>query len=194
MNTLRSAILAGLCIGLGGIVNLKTGGVVGAILFSFGLLTVVHYRYKLFTGTAGFTETRQQFIDLIIILLGNILGCLMLAYTIDLALPDLYQPASDILFNRLKLSPLQGFILAIFCGFVMTASVRHARENRFLPLLFGVPLFILCGFLHSIADAFYYALALLHHDLSVELVILYSCIVAGNFVGCNLYRLVRDKA
>ena len=193
MDTLKSAILAGLCIGLGGIVNLKTGGVTGAILFSFGLLTVVHYKYKLFTGTAGFTETKQQFVDLGIILLGNILGCAALAYTIDLAVPDLYTEAQSIMFKRLSLSPLQACILAIFCGFVMTASVRHARENRFLPLLFGVPLFILCGFLHSIADAFYYALALMHNQITAELVLLYASIVAGNFVGCNLYRFSKTS-
>ena len=37
------AILAGICIAIGGTVNLKVGGVAGAVLFAFGLTTVVYY-------------------------------------------------------------------------------------------------------------------------------------------------------
>ena len=37
------AILAGICIAIGGTVNLRVGGVAGAVLFAFGLTTVVYY-------------------------------------------------------------------------------------------------------------------------------------------------------
>ena len=46
---LRSAALAGLCISIGCVVNLRVGGVAGAALFAFGLLAVVHYKLKLYT-------------------------------------------------------------------------------------------------------------------------------------------------
>jgi formate/nitrite transporter FocA (FNT family) len=59
-NTFKSAILAGICIALGGAVFLKAGGIIGAVLFSFGLLTVVHYKLKLYTGTAGFIEVNKS--------------------------------------------------------------------------------------------------------------------------------------
>ena len=49
-----SALLAGICIGIAGFGYLAIGGVVGAVTFAFGLLAVVHYRLKLYTGTAGF--------------------------------------------------------------------------------------------------------------------------------------------
>ena len=42
----------------------------------------------------------------------------------------------------------------------MTTVVKFARQKKFIPLLIGVPLFILSGFWHSIADAFYYSVAL----------------------------------
>ena len=48
------AILAGICISIGCVVNLRVGGVAGAVLFAFGLTTVVYYGLKLYTGTAGF--------------------------------------------------------------------------------------------------------------------------------------------
>jgi len=41
---LRSAIIAGICISIGCVVNLRVGGVAGAVLFAFGLLAVVHYK------------------------------------------------------------------------------------------------------------------------------------------------------
>ena len=58
----RSAIFAGICISVGGIVNLTVGGIAGAVLFAFGLLTVVSYSLKLYTGTAGFiSNTKKDF-------------------------------------------------------------------------------------------------------------------------------------
>ena len=37
----RSAILAGVCIGIGGTVYMMVGGVAGAVLFAFGLLEAI---------------------------------------------------------------------------------------------------------------------------------------------------------
>ena len=140
LSIFRSAVLAGLAISLGGIVYLKTNSdLTGAIMFSFGLLTVVHYRLMLYTGKAGF---------------------------------------------------LINFILAIPCGFIMTTAVEFGKNEKFLPLLFGVPLFIVCGFRHSIADAFYYCASGL---FSMELFWNWIFIVLGNFVGCNIYRVVMYK-
>ena len=41
IETFPSAILAGICISIGCVVNLRVGGVAGAVLFAFGLTTVV---------------------------------------------------------------------------------------------------------------------------------------------------------
>ena len=77
MNRLiRSSIFAGITIGIAGFGYLAVGGLTGAILFSFGLLTVVGYRLKLYTGTAGFIN-KGEALDLAVILLGNIVGCLL---------------------------------------------------------------------------------------------------------------------
>ena len=46
-NLFLSAIFAGLAISMGCIAFLSVGGVAGAVLFTFGLLTVVHYFAKL---------------------------------------------------------------------------------------------------------------------------------------------------
>ncbi len=188
-----SALLAGISISCGCIVFLKVGGVAGAVLFSFGLLTVVHYKFKLYTGTAGFVESWKDFFHLFIILFGNILGCLLAAVAMKYAQPNLADTALSLLQKRLEYDFSASLLLGVGCGFIMTTAVQFARENKFLPLLFGVPVFILCGFLHSIADAFYYLMApvsFLRDNLN-EVLKLYISIVIGNFIGCNLYR-IRD--
>ena len=186
--TFSSSILAGICIAFGGIAFLKVGGLIGSILFTFGLLTVVHYKLKLFTGTAGFFESKKDLYNLILILFGNIVGTSIVALMVNVAMPTLVPVASEILANRMENTILATLILGIGCGFVMTTAVTFGREGKLLPLLFGVPLFIMCGFLHSIADAFYYAVA--YASLTVKVIPIYISIVIGNFIGCNLYRII----
>ena len=188
MKTFSSSILAGICIAFGGIAYLKVGGLVGSILFTFGLLTVVHYKLKLFTGTAGFFESKKDLYNLFLILFGNIVGTSIVALLVNIAMPTLVPVASEILANRMDNTILSTIILGAGCGFVMTTAVTFGREDKFLPLLFGVPLFIMCGFLHSIADAFYYAVA--YASLTIKVIPIYISIVIGNFIGCNLYRII----
>jgi len=60
-----------------------------------------------------------------------------------------------------------------------------------MACLFGIPLFIMCGFVHSIADAFYYTLALLPGDWTGTTLLVYLASILGNFIGCNLYRTLQ---
>ena len=182
------AILAGICISIGWVVNLRVGGVAGAVLFAFGLTTVVYYGLKLYTGTAGFIRMKGDWTMLGLVLLGNIIGCLLSAWLIAYAQPDCIEPASKILAGRLAKGPFACFLLAIGCGFIMTTAVEFARKGKMLPLLLGVPVFILCGFAHSIADAFYFLVSPSEQLLQTSVLIVYVAEVLGNFVGCNLYR------
>ncbi len=186
-----SALLAGICIGIAGFGYLAIGGVVGAVTFAFGLLAVVHYRLKLYTGTAGFF-IKGEFAKLCAILGLNIVGCLLVAMMARVSPMPLQETAQRILEGRLAAGWWQCGVLAIGCGFIMTTAVKWGREAKFLPLMFGVPLFIVCGFPHCIADAFYYLVvpADFLADNAAQVLLLYASIVVGNFVGCNLYRWI----
>ena len=188
---LRSAFLAGVCIGIAGFGYLAEKSIVGAVLFAFGLLTVVHYGLKLYTGTAGFIR-KGEVGDLLLILIGNIIGCLAVALIARCSPMPLQATAQSVLEGRLSVGPLKGGVLAIGCGFIMTTAVTFARQGKNLPLLFGVPLFIMCGFPHCIADAFYYLCVPLDFWAAHlgEILLFYFAIVIGNFIGCNLYRAV----
>ena len=187
-NTLPLSILAGICISIGCVVNLRTGGVAGAVLFAFGLTTVVYYGLKLYTGTAGFIRRKGDWSMLCMVLAGNILGCLLTAWLIAYAQPDCIEPAAKILAGRIEKGPWACALLAVGCGFIMTTAVDFARKDKMLPLLLGVPVFILCGFTHSIADAFYFLVSPKELLLQPEVLGIYVSEVLGNFVGCNLYR------
>ena len=188
---IKSSILAGICIGIAGFGYLAEKSIIGAVLFAFGLLTVVHYKLKLYTGTAGFI-VKGEVGTLFLILLGNLVGCLIVSLIARCSPMPLQETAQKLLEGRLATGPLKGGILAIGCGFIMTTAVTFARKDKNLPLLFGVPLFIMCGFPHCVADAFYYMAVpvpfLAEHWL--EVLVFYVSIVTGNFVGCNLYRAI----
>jgi hypothetical protein len=46
----------------------------------------------------------------------------------------------------------------------------------------------MCGLPHSIADAFYYCMAILMGDFAPWMIIAWLCSVVGNYIGCNLPR------
>lgn len=201
LKILRSSIFAGICIGTAGFGFLASGiqaetygSLVGAVLFSLGLLAVVGYKLKLYTGTAGFIE-KNHVGELFLILLGNIIGCLCLALLARVSPMDIQGAAQKILELRLRTGALRCGLLGIGCGFLMTTAVTFARQEKYLPLLFGVPLFIVCGFTHCVADAFYYLCVPVTFMKAHALQILgtYACIVIGNLIGCNLYRIVLAK-
>lgn len=199
---IRSSILAGMAIGCGGYGFLASGiqseaygQLFGAILFSFGLITVVAYKLALYTGTAGFIK-KNEVGRLFVILGGNIIGCVVMGLISRLSPLDMQDAAQNVLSLRLERGPLRCGLLGIPCGFMMTTAVTFARKQHYIPLLLAVPLFIVSGFTHCIADAFYYSCVPFEFikDHALQTLLVYICIVLGNLVGCNLYRIVLPDA
>ena len=191
MNTLKSSIMSGIANGTAGIGILATRDNVGSVLFAFALITEERNKLKLYTGTAGFIK-RNEVPYLLYVLAGNLVGCFIMAMLTRCSPLELQASAQNLLEGRLAVGPLRGGLLAIGCGFIMTTAVTFARKGNSLPLLFGVPLFITCGFPHCAADAFFYMTAPLSFWSAHlgEILIFYVSIVIGNFVGCNAYRWV----
>ena len=177
------SILAGICIGLGGAIYLKLGGVIGAIMFSFGLLTVVHFKLPLYTGTAGFIKLNklEEYRKLLHIFAGNILGCMLLGWLNIDGIDGL-----PIIQSRIDAGYLQCFLNAIGCGLIMTLIVQGGRDKNQLLILLGIPVFILLGFYHSIADAYYLVVT---SSKQPSYLIPWFIVILGNFVGCNVPRL-----
>lgn len=198
MTNLKSSLFAGVLIAIAGW-GFLANPVLGMFLFCVGLIAVVKYQTRLYTGTAGFLSSWRDLPSLLLILLGNIAGCLAVASVALVSPLPLGEAAINVISSRLAVGWWGTGLLAIGCGLLMSLAVDFARKNRdfsdWLPLLFAVPAFILCGFPHCVADAFYCCVYLFSaSDIPwLSLAAYYGAIVLGNFIGCNIYRLFTSK-
>lgn len=182
------SLLAGFAIGVAGVCFLASGKLIGAALFGFGLSAVVYNKWILFTGQAGFALRGADFLRLFtIMLICNIAGAA--AAALLFTEQPIVDAAVKVASSRLQDGPLECFLAAIGCGFIMTVSVKAARTGQWIPLLLGVPTFVLCGFPHCIADAVYYTAS----GMTECWWKVWPASVLGNFVGCNLPTLTRWK-
>ena len=194
-NIFRSSVFAGILIAIAGY-GFLAGQAVGIFLFILGLAAVVSYKLKLFTGTVGFINW-GEIPNLVIILLGNVLGCWLVSLIakVDTVI-GIQTAAQTVLQSRLQLGWLACGIKAIGCGVLMSAAVEFSRRGvdfgYWVPLLFAVPLFIHCGFPHCVADAFYFLTCpnSVLMESGWDLLSVYGSIVVGNSIGCNIYRLL----
>lgn len=179
MRQYLNSILSGFAIGIAAICFLKGGLYIGAALFAFGLSGIIYSKWPLFTGLAGFFTNRKDFYMLWPILLLNIFGTalgVLLGWDMHLE-----EAARTLVEARVSRGFLGCIPPAIGCGFIMSVSVRFAREGKWIPLLLGIPTFVICGFPHCVADIAYYTVSPANGMVPAWL-----GTVAGNFIGCNI--------
>ncbi|MBE6175953.1 MAG: formate/nitrite transporter family protein [Rikenellaceae bacterium] len=190
---LSMSVFAGLLIGVAGLVYLRVGGLAGAVLFAFGLLCVVMCGAQLYTGKAGYLPYRD-IARLLLMLIGNAVGCLLAGYiTTYVANEAVMSNLDTIVTARLDASWHGLLVTSIGTGVIMTLAVYGARKGNYLPLLFGVPVFIMCGLPHCVADAYYYGTALVMGRFEAMMLWAWLWAIIGNWIGCNLPRWFMGK-
>jgi len=181
----RQSLFAGLLIGLGAYGFLALGGIPGAVIFAFGLIGVVLSATPLYTGRAGIMNDIP---GLALIWFFNVVGCVLIGLMVLSIGGEPMERAQTVVAGRLAQGPWRSFLRAVGCGLIIDIAVWLYRTTKsILPVLFGVPLFILCGFYHSIADVVYLVAAA---QWSPSILWYYPIIVLGNYVGCNVRRVV----
>ena len=189
MSRIRAAvpdgILAGVMVSIGGAVLLSVDNrYIGAALFSIALLVICYFGFNLYTGKVGFlwnTHNRAALSMAFLGLLGNLLGTVLVGVLLAAALPQLREAALAACEKRLTQLPLQTVIRGFFCGILMYSAVWIYREKKTVTgILFCIPVFILAGFEHSVADMFYFALAGLFNVNAIVFILL---VVLGNSLG-----------
>lgn len=164
-----SAVVAGLCIALGGSAFLSIENkVVGAIAFTVGLFVICSYGFHLFTGKVCYVlDNDGRFAAMLpVIWVGNVVGTWCVAFLerqtrVGAAMAERAVGMVDV---KLADSLVSVFILAIFCNLLIYIAVegfaRHQHEiGRYVSLFFGVTIFILCGFEHCVANMYYISMA-----------------------------------
>ncbi|MCR5222697.1 MAG: formate/nitrite transporter family protein [Lachnospiraceae bacterium] len=190
LKTFLLAVLAGLSISIGGIVFLSCESkVAGAIFFTIGLFTVCTFGLNLFTGKVCYAlDNKASYIlDLILIWCGNFTGCILtgLAMRLTRVAPTLIETAQGICEKKLSGSPLSTIILGLFCNICIYIAVDGYKNNpheigKYLALLFGVTVFILCGFEHCVANMFYFSMAGIFTGNMIVFLLLNTL---GNIIG-----------
>lgn len=183
LKLLANMIMAGIAISIGAYVYLNNIGIHGAIMFSVGLMAVIHYNFFLFTGKIHAVNDVYSFVIALAILMFNLIGCYIMSLMInDNNIIDLCQ---QIVLDRSRMGIWNGILNGAGCGFIISLAVTSWKKTK-LPLLIGIPAFITAGFTHSVADAFYYLVAWDH--VTSAALMTYIGTVIGNLVGGLLFK------
>lgn len=159
-NTFALAVMSGIMIGFGGVVFLMCENrVVGSLLFSFGLLTIVCQGFALYTGRVGYFR-QYGWAQMAATLAGNFVGTFIMAKLFALTRLPIGEAVQGIVATKLADSSLSVFVLAVGCGAMMYLAVDNYRKSKsWLFVIMPIVIFILSGFEHSIANMFYLSLA-----------------------------------
>lgn len=200
LKKILSGVSAGVLISIGGAVFLACGAAhsydkyVGAALFTVALLCICLKGYALFTGKIGFIPEKhgkEEFSVLLLGLLGNLIGTAVCGYLIRWGLPSLGDAAKALCEAKAAQTAGQTFVRGLFCGVLMYLAVSIFRDQKHvIGILFCIPVFILSGFEHSIADMFYYAASGI---VSAQACLFIWIVIAGNAVGGMLLPILNGK-
>lgn len=154
-SNLIKSIMAGMAIALGCcLFLLASNPIVGAVLFSCGLLCVRIYKLNLFTGKVQYMTTDEYPITYYpLVLFGNLIGVAIIAVlTFELT----SSAAAPLAATKAAQPFVTALLKGIGCGMLMSLATNP--DSPLWMCFICVPAFILAGFNHCIADA-YYALA-----------------------------------
>ncbi len=187
MRMFVKAIYAGFMIGIGGIIYLSLDNrVIGSLLFSFGLSTIVVQGFNLYTGKIGFVREWKELPDMLLILLGNYVGAFIPAVMANAAHMDI--SSVELVHKKLDNTPLHIFLLSMFCGVLMYLAIdSYGKTKNIVFVVAPVMIFMLSGFEHSIANMFYFHLA---GAYSLKALLYLLVMAAGNGVGAKVFGLM----
>ena len=163
-----------------GIADIWTVRTVCALLFPFGLATVVLMGAELFTGNClitislldGRCTLGGMLRNWVLVYAGNTVGAVLIALVcakfgqMDYSSGLLGAYTIKVAAGKCALSLPNAFVLGVLCNFLVCLGVLMAlsgRDNasRILGAYLPVCFFVLCGFEHSIANLYYIPAGLL---------------------------------
>ena len=193
---LGRAVCAGASIALGGTVFLACENkIVGAFLFSIGLITVLVFGFDLYTGKACNEDFIKKPGTLALIWFGNLIGAVLFGLMVSTH-ETLNMTAAAVAAAKLAKPFYIVIIDGVICEFCIAIAVRgYAKAEgfaRYLVVVLGVMVFILCGAEHVVADMFYLAAARTTDLLNAALFLLWATV--GNAAGGIIWWLGENAA
>ena len=196
-------ILAGIAIGIGGIIFLKTKEQTGlvvlpALLFPIGLILICNFDFYLYTGKICYLPssisqktTLGTIVKLVIGLIGNLLGTTILGIILHQVIPPTTL-VEKMLEVKINYEWWQLIVLGICCGGLIYFAVEGYQKinnnlGKYIVLICCISGFIICGFEHCIADMFYFAYAL---SFNIDTLTTILLVIVGNSIGGILLYLL----
>lgn len=175
------SIGAGVAIAIGAAIYLTLQNWIGAVFFSIGLYLVLWFGLNLYTGKVGYINTSKDCVNILLIFIGNILGCFAIFYLFPNPV------AMSIVASKLAQPFWIIYIKSVFCGILIYACVEVYKKGKEFSPLIAVPAFILMGAEHSIADACFIIAA---GALTLEALGFIILVAIGNATGSLLWRIL----
>ena len=201
MKHFLNGCLAGIAISNGGTVFLMSDSkLAGALLFSVGLFAVCVFGFSLFTGKVcyAFDNDAKYALSLPVIWLGNLVGALVMGF-IQMPTrlyPALLEKAKTVCEGKLSQGLLSAFLLAVLCDVMIYIAVEGYKAipheaGKYLAILFGVTVFVLCGFEHCVANMYYFTVG---KAWSAKAALYILVMTLGNALGGVSIPLLRKAA
>ncbi len=203
-----SGILAGFIIGLGGLCFILTktylgasGQVIGSLIFPIGLFLICVIGLDLYTGKIGFVfkDKTITISRLLLMLLGNLVGSVLMGTISYLLFKDntaIMNVTKSLVIAKSDLGGINivTFIIkSILCGMMVFLAVYLYKKAlsdfmKFISVLIPIFIFVLCGFEHCIADAFYFSFNL---SFNINTLVLMIFSIIFNSIGSLiLYEII----
>jgi len=206
---------SGIMLGVGGTAFLlalnlfgEWGKLIGSVLFSLGILAIVMFDMKLFTGLISDIPEMgaKNWWRLPVCFVGNMLGVIFTAVLVYYSpLADMVVPQAQSMMS-VKLDAglwgLKALCSSILCGFLITLSigaVNYAPRKKLsttVGVMFPIIVFAFCGFDHSVANTLY----IYFLGFSWKAILYLLICVAGNILGgvilpiLSLFRIWSNKS
>lgn len=195
MNDIKKEIMAGAVIALGGMGFLSIDNkVLGAFLFSIGLMLVCTREYRLYTGKIPYISPKYNpIMPYARMLVMNLLAAFVMAFIFRTARPDLINKATEICTRKFS-EGWRVILLGMMCNVFIYFAVDGMKQRResahsLLILVLCVMGFILTGTEHCIANAFYIGVS--GSNIGHGLLFLGLNILGNTLGGILAYRIDR---
>ena len=200
LRILIKSFLAGFAISLGGWFCLRAkidynSPLFSCFVFSFGLILICNFDFYLYTGKICYVfdkseeKWHEKLIRMLLILLGNYLGCLFVGLILrGLFLESytaLFKALNESVIGKMDYTLIKTLGVSFFCGLLVYTAVEGFKNikndfGKYVVLVLSIGGFILAGFEHSIANMFYFCLNAI---FSLEGFIFLFLYVIGNSIG-----------
>lgn len=195
---LKKSFLAGVLVAIGGTVYLSCQNkIVGAFLFSVALFCICMENLSLYTGKVCYflkAKDKGNFLaELLVCLVGNSCAVILCALILKSNSSHIKEISGAMCALKLDKSFSRIFVDSIFCGILIYLAVNIYKErNSLFGIFLCIPVFILSGFEHCIADTFYFFLT--ENLMFSKMIIFILITILGNTIGGLVFPFIRGHA